>query len=349
MQQTGAKSYCHVIMVSGATMLRTEAGPVTTHLVVADDVDTFSATLPGLELDIVRTGIGTGPNTTRHAAGADIMLASTSVQFPLLGRATIADDRVVVGFLAAVPDGSRWDGVDLSPGMMMLYGQRAEHSGPDIPGLRYVTVSLSVDRLEETAEQLNLSLGRPPPGMIEVLAPKPRTTRLGNLLRSVDDPRQAKPETILEAQDLFHAFATALSDGSARTSADRRGKISDRLVTSKCIEYAKATGKIPSIPELCLVAHVSERRLRQAFIDVYDMSPLRYFRYRALRRARARLVEMEQVARVGAIAADAGFGSQSRFARFYRDTFGEYPSTTLRPNGMAGTPPTPRSSELFDS
>ena len=235
MQQTGVKRYCHVIMVSGATMLRTEAGPATTHLVVADNVDTFSATLPGLELDIVRTGIGIGPNTTRHAAGADIMLASTSVQFPLLGRATIADDRIVVAFLAAVPDGSRWDGVDLSPGMMMLYGQRAEHSGPDIPGLRYVTLSLSVDRLEETAEQLNLSLGKPPPGMIEVLAPGPRTTRLGNLLRSVDDPRQAKPETTLETQDLFHAFATALSDDSARTPTDRRGKISDRLITATCI------------------------------------------------------------------------------------------------------------------
>lgn len=324
------KLQCASMERTPATMLTTEAGPAATHTVVADDVDSFSATLPGLELDIIRTGPGTGPNTTRHAAGTDIMLASASVQFPLLGRATIADDRVVVGFLAAVPDGSRWDGFDLSPGMMILYGQSAEHAGPDIPGLRYVALSLSVDRLEETAEELNLSLRRPPPGMIKVLAPEPRTIRLGNLLRSVDDPRSAKIETTLEAHDLFHACAAAVSDDSDRTSVHRRVRISNRLVTSKCIEYVEATAEIPSIPRLCLVAHVSERKLRDAFIDIYGVPPHRYFRYRALRRARADLVANGRSGpRIGIVSLEAGFSNQGRFARSYQNTFGEFPSATL--------------------
>ena len=227
-------------MRSGATMLTSGNGGITTQTVVADNVDTFSATLPGLELDIIRTGTGAGPNITRHAAAADIMLASTSVQFPLLGRATIADDRVVVAFLPAVPRGSRWDEVDLVPGMMMLYGPEAEHAGPDIPGLRYVTLSLSVDRLEATADLLNVNFKVPPPGRIQVMAPTPLTARLHTLLASVDDPLLAKINTTVDTRDAFHAFATALSDPSARTATGRRGRLDSRAITRTCIAYVEA-------------------------------------------------------------------------------------------------------------
>ena len=61
------------------------------------------------------------------------------------------------------------------------------------------------------------------------------------------------------------------------------------------------------------------------------MSPTEFIRTWALDAARRRLAGVELgECTVAAVATDIGFSHLGRFAGYYRHTFGEYPSETLR-------------------
>jgi AraC family ethanolamine operon transcriptional activator len=131
--------------------------------------------------------------------------------------------------------------------------------------------------------------------------------------------------------DMFHAAVAALSVERSARGTRWRSKIESRDVVHVCIEYADAIERTPTISEMCLVAHVSERRLRTAFTDILGVPPLRYFRYRALTNARRGLLNDGTPGHnVGTVASDQGFHNFGRFARHYEATFGELPSATRR-------------------
>jgi AraC family ethanolamine operon transcriptional activator len=94
--------------------------------------------------------------------------------------------------------------------------------------------------------------------------------------------------------------------------------------------YVDAIGRIPSMAELCLVAHVCERTLRSAFAECYGMGPHRFFTVWTLGEARWRLVVADPGQdTVTRIAADLGVGHLGRFAGRYRHVYSEAPSQTL--------------------
>jgi AraC family ethanolamine operon transcriptional activator len=86
-------------------------------------------------------------------------------------------------------------------------------------------------------------------------------------------------------------------------------------------------GQCPSVAEMCVAAYVSERRLRNAFHDAFDMPPSRYFRARMLSRAREGLQTGRQD--VSRVALEVGFHHLGRFAQQYADLYGERPRDTL--------------------
>ena len=90
---------------------------------------------------------------------------------------------------------------------------------------------------------------------------------------------------------------------------------------------------------LCQIAGVSERSLQTAFNDVYGEPPSVHLRRRALHTAR-RVLEGSDAGRttVTAVAHDHGFTHLGRFARYYKEHFGESPSDTLRRDPDPATP-----------
>jgi len=87
-------------------------------------------------------------------------------------------------------------------------------------------------------------------------------------------------------------------------------------------------GEPPSITFLAGRVGISERALRNAFHDAYDIGPKRYFRFWRLHRARAALRAPEH-STVTSVAMLNGFYELGRFAVQYRELFGEVPSRTL--------------------
>jgi AraC-like DNA-binding protein len=303
----------------------------TTLVSIAGDVDVYSGALPGIDLDVVRTGFGFGPNVARSVTSPGVMVASCIVQFPVFGRTTIMDDRVVVGLLTAAPPGTRWCGIDLEPGMMLMYGPGAEHTGVSPAGVAFVALSVSMDHLEATADQLHRRLGVPRRGQVSVAASKPDSRSLFALLGSSPDPRAEPARESVAQQDAVYALVSALSRDDSSTAPHKRQRIADsRSITASCIALADTIGRPPSIAEMCAAAHASERRVRTAFTDSYDMAPHGYFLVRSLSSVWTRLVDRHDGSSIEQLAMDAGFGTLGRFSRYYRSTFGELPSATRR-------------------
>jgi AraC-like DNA-binding protein len=89
------------------------------------------------------------------------------------------------------------------------------------------------------------------------------------------------------------------------------------------------------IGDLCRELHLSRRTLQRAFTETMGIGPARYLAHRRLIAARAELRRADpSEVRVTDTATKYGFLQLGRFARDYRQMFGERPSETL--NGSGG-------------
>lgn len=103
-----------------------------------------------------------------------------------------------------------------------------------------------------------------------------------------------------------------------------------RIVRAAEERFAQADGNPVSLADLCAAAGVGKTALYLAFQDWCGVPPIAYFHKRRLAMARARLVSAD--AERGAVrqaALTVGLTEFGRFARDYRQLFGESPSATL--------------------
>jgi hypothetical protein len=103
--------------------------------------DEYAGSLPGVALDVVRTGRGFGPNVAKTHVDENVALAFAVVQFPVMGRTTICDYTIIVALVTSVPSPSRWSGIDVRPNTMLLYGPSADYTATSAAGLGYCTLS----------------------------------------------------------------------------------------------------------------------------------------------------------------------------------------------------------------
>jgi len=107
-----------------------------------------------------------------------------------------------------------------------------------------------------------------------------------------------------------------------------------RRAVRRVIEYLEDSREpLPTIPELCRVAGVSQRTLEYGFRDLLGITPVYYTRVLRLNRARRALrAAKTQRETVTSVALRFGFVELGRFAVDYRRLFGERPSETLHRN-----------------
>jgi transcriptional regulator GlxA family with amidase domain len=108
------------------------------------------------------------------------------------------------------------------------------------------------------------------------------------------------------------------------------------LSHSRAVERALSVvdardGEPVKIAELSQAAGVSERTLRNAFHDVYGLSPKQFLIRQGLEEAHSALQRAHGArGAVTHVATECGFYELGRFAGAYRELFGERPSDTLR-------------------
>ena len=111
-----------------------------------------------------------------------------------------------------------------------------------------------------------------------------------------------------------------------------RHAIPRRQIVRTSMEFAdQHVGEYLSVQQLATAAGVSERTLRDAFQHCFGLAPVRYLNRRALHQVRRALKAANpSLATVTQVASEFGVWELGRFARDYRNLFGELPSETLR-------------------
>lgn len=305
---------------------------------IAFEADEYSGSLPGLTLDVIRTGRGFGSNIVTSYVERDITIACASTRFPMIGRTTTDDDTIIVALITSAPSSTRWCGIDLQPSSMLLYGPGAEHTGISPAGVDFTFTSLSIRALEESAEYREIDFRVPERGRVIALDSAPDTALIAGVLRAAGDQLN-EGGLLLRSEDVLRSVGAMLAHEPMTSRCVGRRMTDSWSFVSVCIDYVdsqrgtlspRGVGARLSIPELCAVAHVSERRLRNAFYDTTGVSPMRFFRLRSLTRARRLLLNARDLGgSIPDVALSVGYDHVSRFSSYYNDVYGEYPSTTM--------------------
>ena len=120
-------------------------------------------------------------------------------------------------------------------------------------------------------------------------------------------------------------FATSQASSSRHFARWRR----QTMTTTELAE--SQSDQLLTVSELARHSGVAERTLRNAFRNCYGLSPMEYLRIRRLHEARRLLrASCPEAKTVTQVAFSLGFWDLGRFARAYRQLFGELPSETLR-------------------
>jgi AraC-like DNA-binding protein len=216
----------------------------------------------------------------------------------------------------------------MAAGMSVIHQPDAEHTAVNLPGTRFAFAIIDVDAVVERGEALEVPLRPWRPGDVDVVTSHGGGGAAPILAHFASAPIESAPARLLD--DLLTAVALSLSSPEADRRVRATRAVDSRKVVGDCIVFAEATGREPSIAEMCLVAHVGDRRLRQAFHDTFGIPPKRFFRHWVLCQAHDRLLEAAPGdTSVTFVATELGLTHLGRFSTQYRDLHGECPSATL--------------------
>jgi AraC-like DNA-binding protein len=235
-----------------------------------------------------------------------LVVDAVHCSLPLALRGETVADRV---WLAAPMNGTgsgQLNGEPLSPGNLLAFGGSAEVAGASGAPLHCGILTVAPSALERIATALGVKSHPPGEGEFRVasVVDRGRLSRAFDLLSHTVYHHEDATLTTREADAIERAFleiaVRSLAGGSSLSSG------------------------------LCEASGVSERRVRSAFYECYQMSPTAYLRVAALNAVRRDLVEGPRLRdAVSHAATDWGFWHLSRFAAQYRALFGESPRHTL--------------------
>jgi len=102
-------------------------------------------------------------------------------------------------------------------------------------------------------------------------------------------------------------------------------------------EFMRANASVPlTIVEIAQAAGCSVRALQVAFQRFRGTTPMVALRRIRLEEARTEMLRAGRAESIARIAAGHGFSTPSRFAQFFRRTYGVYPSEALRMQRSGG-------------
>jgi len=134
------------------------------------------------------------------------------------------------------------------------------------------------------------------------------------------------------ARKLAQTIREALGSDRDETPPRGRRAVPRKQIIRTAMDFVdQSAGEYMSVQELATAAAVSERTLRTAFREYFGTGPVRFLKLRTLHQTRRALDGSDySVTTVTQIATRFGVWEFGRFARDYRDLFGELPSETAR-------------------
>jgi AraC-like DNA-binding protein len=228
-----------------------------------------------------------------------------------------------------------------------MYGSRAEHFSRSSPG-EYFYVPFPEAQFHAAWHAAMGGDDAIGPAQFRRVRPEGRRWQaLLDTIAAIRNQAAAAPESFCDPRmraaverSLLSAIVLAIAADQARIPpvATRLAARERPAVVRRMLDYLRAHAHEPVyVLDLCAATGVSERPLRDAFLEYFGMGPMRYLKLRRLHHARRTLREGNADS-VKAVALENGFWELGRFAVQYRQLFGEPPSETLRRGRVSYAP-----------
>jgi len=303
----------------------------------ADEVDEFTSAVAGLSVEYVRTDAGSGPCRMTAADAGDVWLSNGSMGFSAVAGTEVPADVGIFALIAGAPPGARWCGGELVEGQVYFFGPGTSFMGVEPEGLTVTLATVRWSDLERVADDHRERLRRP---SVDPLADGAQVERVRRALRSA----AGCPESVFDGRWGAHTLETVAAALFVDTRLAGRcsaRRLDSRAIVGDALDFVELSETYrPTMSELCQATHTSESRLREAFVDVFDVPPTQYFQRRLLSRMRDELLHADPVSgSVTDVAISLGVTQFGRVAGRYRLAFDELPSETLKRRPPRSTTP----------
>ena len=301
-----------------------------------DDIDEQSALLHGWSqsYDQLSGGRFAGRLDEAEFGGIRVFREVTSAALHQIGH--LPEGVWAIGVPATLPGAATFCGQACAGAELHLFsGDDAfefhSPSGLDIYGVAAPgDTALSHLTGEERAE-LARTLARP--RLLSVPPDSRRTLQdlVAAVLERLAAPDGAAAPTPVELAAMRSDLCAALADAALAALPPEPGRATRpdhrmRIVReARDLATAKEAEGAPTIAEICEALGVSRRTLQYSFQEIAGVNPATYLRIIRLNQARR---DLKAGASVTTAATNWGFWHFGRFARDYRDLFGEKPSQT---------------------
>lgn len=168
-----------------------------------------------------------------------------------------------------------------------------------------------------------------------VISDEKSTQKLQNNCLSILNEISAEPEIIKDkvyrartVADMMDMLASIFSPDFAQPESLIQPSTRTYIV-NKAIQYMEEhlADPFPNL-EICNLLRISQRTLRYSFKEVVGVSPCQYFLSLRLDHVHRELLKARGKRPIHCIAQCYGFSHMGRFAKFYRESYGESPSET---------------------
>jgi len=304
-----------------------------------EGIEDVRSILEGPHTSCVPLGSGVPTGSIFRATVGEVLLRAGEMSADIRTKTGI--DTNTISFITKLESSARLfsfrSGREILPGDVYRL-QRGDVNDYRLNGqLRYAVISMSADLLlKYCGDSLASDMAFWEQRQWFLASAATRTVVARNIARVASEIRQLDGKTVagpvLEQLQsaLVEPFLWGVMFDDERF--DERHALSSATIVRKVEEWMD--GRSPEtvkIAELCSVLHLSRRTLHRAFAETMGIGPVRYLTLKRLAGVRAELRRSEpSVTGVTETATKYGFWDLGRFARDYRQTFGEKPSETLR-------------------
>ena len=306
--------------------------------VAVDSIDVLKRPVDGADAEIVQLGKGCIKGRLSRATIGDLSFSRGSFSLPIRASGVFSRTRLALGVLLRCTEPVRdSSGLPAIAGDIFIVPPGFDHhnvySGPaSFVGLTIDPIELATlfggeAVLSQPEYWSRRHRCRPEDPQAALNIDQRLRTVFAALARYKTFP--ATTATYLKLA-VLEGFAEALATASApRQSSNVASAVE---IVRKVEHFVDAMRNRPvHISEICIALKISRRTLHRCFDDVLGIGPGAFLRHKRLCSVHSALRQLDRRSnRVTQVATEFGFLELSRFARQYRDVFGEYPHQTLR-------------------
>jgi AraC-like DNA-binding protein len=298
-----------------------------------DGFEELKEVVLGTRREIVQLERGKIRGEVAHATIGDLPIDMASFNLGIRTKGGSHSSRVGIGLLAASADHVVRSSYDSRPGDVLVMAPGCEHENRYYGGASIIIVMASADDIDSSFST-EARMHDPScwwrnhyKGNADIVTSV--VPRLQSLLG-----RLAEASLTAEAAEFWKraVIEAVTANVVAGVSSERDGPLPSALkVVRQVEEYLESRPTEPvHISEICSQLHVSRRTLHRAFHEALGIGPIAFLRHRRLCAVHTALRAPKNIATISDVAMQFGFQNLGRFAGYYRQLFGEYPSDTRR-------------------